>query len=115
MKMTIEKWLVVLVALAVSIFFSNGVFADEKIVKIGENNVEISVSYTVTDINGVEFEVWGEPDSYGQEKIDQELIQVNQETTDAYNFDEKAYKQKFKDNAKERLDRLKKIQTVMDE
>ncbi len=86
----------------------------EQIIKIAENNVEVKTSKKITDINGIEFEVWESPKSYGQTLIDSELVRANKEFSDVNTLDEKTYKQELIDKAQAKLDRLVLIQTVMD-
>lgn len=104
---------IIILGLILLCIISAKVFADEKIVKIGENNVEITISHTVTDVNGVEFEVWGNPQSFGQDGIDSELISAQDELTNANNLDEVQYKKDRQDAAQETIDRLGRVQTEM--
>jgi len=59
--------------------------------KISENNIEVTRTKTVKDINGVDFEILDRIDSYGQERVDQEkasteadLASINDKTATQY-------------------------------
>lgn len=53
--------------------------ADDKITGIGENNVEVMSTKTVTDIDGNEVTVWdtSTTESYGQDVVDEERKALN--------------------------------------
>lgn len=87
----------------------------EQIKKIAANNIEVRKSRTETDINNVEIEVWGDPESYGQERIDEEKKVAQEELTVAQNIDVVIYKQDLITEAQSKIDRLNLIQTEMDE
>lgn len=86
----------------------------EQITKISENNVELKISKTLTDINDVDFEVWDDPISYGQDRIDSETIEADTELADATSLDSAAYKQGLQDEAQVKISRLVLIQSEMD-
>ena len=87
---------------------------NEQIKKIVENNVEVRKSHKQKDINDVEFDVWEEPQSYGQKRIDIELGKATEELTEANAFDGKLHKTELIDKAQAKITRLGLIQTEMD-
>lgn len=96
-----------------AILMTTALFADEKITKVAKNNVEYKETKIMQDKNDVEFEVWKEPESYGQDRIDEELTAANEALANAQAFDAAAYKQGLIDNAQAFIDKLNNIQAEM--
>lgn len=88
----------------------------DRILKVGKNYVEVTPSKVMTDINGNPVEVWYEnnAETYGQDRIDKELIDTQKDLTDAQALDGATYKQEQIDKAQVEISRLQKIQAEMD-
>ncbi len=85
-----------------------------KIVKAEGNNVSYTKSHTVTDITGVEFEVWGDTENYGQIRIDKEMEKAQQKKASADALDQVQLKKDKQDVAQAEIDILLGIQAEMD-
>ena len=88
---------------------------DYKIEKIEKNNVEVTPRKKIKSTNGVEFEIFDEDniESYGHDRIDEELKVFKKELANAKNFDCKAYKQKLINKAQKEYDKIIDVKTVM--
>lgn len=80
----------------------------DKIVKVGENNVEVTPSKTLKDTSDIEFVIWDEKNtrSYGQDGIDKEKVKAQDEMTDAQNLNEVVYKQGIESAAQDRINKI---------
>ncbi len=85
----------------------------DRIIKIAENNVEYTETKIIKDKDGVEFEVWKEPESYGESRLNEELTAANKALTAAKAFDAKVYKQKLINKARALIYKLNNIQVEM--
>ncbi len=87
-----------------------------KVIKVAENNVEVTPSITVTDINNNPVEIWNEDSkvSYGQSSIDGERILADKALVNANALDEEKYKQDLINEVQDKIERLNLIQTEMD-
>lgn len=86
-----------------------------RIVKVGDNNVEVTPSKIMTDITGKSVEVWDKEKtkSYGQDMIDKELTSAQTGLTTVQILDATAYKQGQIDKFQAEVDKLNLIQTEM--
>lgn len=85
-----------------------------KITKIAENNVEVIPHKKIKDINGVEFTILDDDtESYGQERITNEMAEAQKQLEDAQKFDAVAYKKDLIQKAKDRIVLLQTIQKEM--
>lgn len=86
----------------------------DKIEKIAENNVEFTPTIKRKDKNGLEYEEWGDTESYGQDDLTRLIALAVQVLTDAEGFNERAYKTQQIAIAQAQVDKLKAIQIEMD-
>lgn len=84
--------------------------ADRIIIK-GKNHVEWAPSIIMTDVNGNPVEVWDEPrtKAYGQDGIDEELVDALKDLADAQTLDCPIYKQEQIDKDQVEVDLLTAI------
>lgn len=78
-----------------------------RIIKIGENNVEVTPSKQVTTTDGEIVEIWDEEktQSYGQDRIDNEKLSYEAQKTSLTNIDP----------VQDKIDKLAVYQAKLDE
>ena len=89
---------------------------EDRIIKISENNVEVTPSKKVTTTDNQVVTIWDEDkkESFGQDGIDSQLSSAQKELTNAKVFDEVTYKKNLTVKVQAKIDRLGLIQKEMD-
>lgn len=100
-----------IISIAIMMLLTASVFAEEKIIKVGENDVEVQTIY-YKEAEGQEPFVY-KTESYGQDRIDNESTAAQSQLNTANNLDCAQYKQSMRDEAQKTIDKLGQIQTEM--